>query len=519
MQISDVIQQIQTYLDVLSGAERFQALAYIVAALLFILALAGLSKQKSARSGNHAGIVGMTIALVATIIVVVIASIAPNLGSAGGFEALYTLASALEEGMPQAWITIGLILLALLIGAVIGIVKAKRVKMTEMPELVALLHSFVGAAAVLVGIGSFLTTPGDGTYDGAFHMGEVGLAVFIGAVTFMGSIIANLKLSARISGKPLMLPARNALNLGMVIVCVICIGWFIATQGVDQGTLPLIILTVVSLVLGAHLVLAIGGGDMPVVISMLNSYSGWAAAMAGFTLGNDLLIIAGALVGSSGAYLSYIMCKGMNRSFVSVILGGFGSDGAAVSSSKTPAGLDGSHVHTEVSPEQVAELLKDAKSVVVSPGYGMAVAQAQFPVAELTRKLIERGVDVKFAIHPVAGRMPGHMNVLLAEAKVPYDHVYEMDEVNDDFSDVDVVLVIGANDTVNPSAETDQDSPIAGMPVMRVWDAGKVIVSKRSIGNAGYAGVENPLFYNDNTDMLLGDAKDSVEAVIRALDS
>lgn len=519
MQISDAIQQIQTYLGVLSGAERFQALAYITAALLFILALAGLSKQRSARSGNLAGIVGMTIALVATIVVVVAASIAPNLGSTGGFEALYALANALEEGMSQAWITIGLILLALLIGAVIGIVKAKRVKMTEMPELVALLHSFVGAAAVLVGIGSFLTTPGDGTYDGAFHMGEAGLAVFIGAVTFTGSIIANLKLSARISGKPLMLPVRNALNLGMVIVCVICIGWFIATQGIDQGALPLIILTVISLVLGAHLVLAIGGGDMPVVISMLNSYSGWAAAMAGFTLGNDLLIIAGALVGSSGAYLSYIMCKGMNRSFVSVILGGFGSDGAAVSSSKTPAGLDGSHVHTEVSPEQVAELLKDAKSVVVSPGYGMAVAQAQFPVAELTRKLIERGIDVKFAIHPVAGRMPGHMNVLLAEAKVPYDHVYEMDEVNDDFGDVDVVLVIGANDTVNPSAETDQNSPIAGMPVMRVWDAGKVIVSKRSIGNVGYAGVENPLFYNDNTDMLLGDAKDSVEAVIRALDS
>ena len=513
-----IIQQIQAYFDLLSGAERFQALAYIAAALLFILALAGLSKQKSARNGNLAGIVGMTVALVATIVVVVIASVAPNLGSSSGFEALYALADALEEGTSRPWITIGLILLAILIGAVIGIFKAKRVKMTAMPELVALLHSFVGAAAVLVGISSFLTTPGDGTYEGAFHMGEVGLAVFIGAVTFTGSIIANLKLSARISGKPLTLPGRNVLNLVMVIVCIVCIGWFVSTQGLDQGIAPLVIITVISLVLGAHLVLAIGGGDMPVVISMLNSYSGWAAAMAGFTLGNDLLIIAGALVGSSGAYLSYIMCRGMNRSFVSVILGGFGSDGA-VSSSATQTALSGDQTHTEVSPQEVADMLKNAKSVVVSPGYGMAVAQAQFPVAELTRKLIDRGVDVKFAIHPVAGRMPGHMNVLLAEAKVPYDHVYEMDEVNDDFGDVDVVLVIGANDTVNPSAETDQNSPIAGMPVMRVWDANKVIVSKRSIGNAGYAGVENPLFYNDNTDMLLGDARDSVEAVIAALDA
>lgn len=471
---------------------RSQSLAYIIAALLFILALAGLSKQKSAMRGNVLGIIGMAVALA---IVVVATTV---------------------EGQQVPLVTIGFILVAVLIGAAIGVWKALRVQMTAMPELVALLHSFVGAAAVLVGINSFLMTPGDGTYDGAFHMGEVGLAVFIGAVTFTGSIIANLKLSARISGKPLMLPARNLLNLIMVIVCVVCIGWFVATQGLDQGILPLVILTVVSLVLGAHLVLAIGGGDMPVVISMLNSYSGWAAAMAGFTLGNDLLIITGALVGSSGAYLSYIMCQGMNRSFVSVILGGFGSDGVkAASSSHTDALAP--HEHTEVTPEQVAEMLKQAKHVVVSPGYGMAVAQAQFPVAELTRKLIERGVDVKFAIHPVAGRMPGHMNVLLAEAKVPYDHVYEMDEVNDDFGNVDVVLVIGANDTVNPSAETDADSPIAGMPVMRVWDADKVIVSKRSIGNAGYAGVENPLFYNSNTDMLLGDAKDSVEAIIAAL--
>ena len=423
--------------------------------------------------GNVLGIIGMVVALAIVIVATTI------------------------EGFQFPAYTVGLIIVAMLIGAAIGVWKARRVQMTAMPELVALLHSFVGAAAVLVGINSFLMTPGDGSYDGAFHMGEVGIAVFIGAVTFTGSIIANLKLSARISGKPLTLPGRNLLNLIMVIVCVVCIGWFVATEGIAAGTLPLVILTVISLILGAHLVLAIGGGDMPVVISMLNSYSGWAAAMAGFTLGNDLLIITGALVGSSGAYLSYIMCQGMNRSFVSVILGGFGSDGA-VSSSSQASSLEG-RTHTEVSPEQVADMLKVAKRVVVSPGYGMAVAQAQFPVAELTRKLIEQGVDVKFAIHPVAGRMPGHMNVLLAEAKVPYDNVYEMD------------------DTVNPSAATDANSPIAGMPVMHVWDAKKVIVSKRSIGNAGYAGVENPLFYNENTDMLLGDAKDSVEAVIKAL--
>lgn len=471
---------------------RSESLAYIAAALLFILALASLSKQKSAMRGNVFGIIGMVAALVIVIV------------------------AATVEGVQMPLVTLGFIIVAVLIGAAIGVWKALRVQMTAMPELVALLHSFVGASAVLVGINSFLMTPGDGTYEGAFHMGEVGLAVFIGAITLTGSIIANLKLSARISGKPLTLPGRNIINLIMLIVCLVCIGWFVATQGVDQGFVPLAILTIVSLVLGAHLVLAIGGGDMPVVISMLNSYSGWAAAMAGFTLGNDLLIITGALVGSSGAYLSYIMCQGMNRSFISVILGGFGSDGAASGSSSTVSHT-GDLSHTEVTPADVAERLKNAKHVVISPGYGMAVAQAQFPVAELTRKLIDRGVDVKFAIHPVAGRMPGHMNVLLAEAKVPYDNVYEMDEVNDDFGNVDVVLVIGANDTVNPSAETDESSPIAGMPVMRVWEADNVIVSKRSIGNAGYAGVENPLFYNDNTDMLLGDAKDSVEAIIQNL--
>lgn len=469
--------------------ESFQSLAYIGAALLFILALAGLSKQKSAAKGNTFGIIGMFVALLATIIV------------------------ALAFNWEGALIALGLMILALLIGGSFGVWKAKSVQMTEMPELVAMLHSFVGAAAVLVGFNSFLMTPGAETAENAFHLGEVGLAVFIGAVTLTGSIVAYLKLSAKISGKPVTLPGRNGINAAMIIISICLIAWLINTRGVEAGLVPLCILTVISLILGAHLVLAIGGGDMPVVVSMLNSYSGWAAAMAGFTLGNDLLIITGALVGSSGAFLSYIMCQGMNRSFISVILGGFGGDGATASSGEAKD----YGTHTEATPEEVAEMLKDAKSVVITPGYGMAVAQAQFPVADLTKKLIDRGVDVKFAIHPVAGRMPGHMNVLLAEAKVPYDNVFEMDEINDDFGDVDVVLVIGANDTVNPSAETEPDSPIAGMPVLRVWDADKVIVSKRSMGNAGYSGVQNPLFFNDNTDMMLGDAKQSVEAIIAAL--
>ncbi|MEI3377851.1 MAG: NAD(P)(+) transhydrogenase (Re/Si-specific) subunit beta [Coriobacteriales bacterium] len=474
---------------ILDGFTRFQSVAYILAALLFILALAGLSKQKSAKMGNNWGILGMIIALVATLSIGVVAY------------------------AHDPMLAIGLMIGAIVVGGAIGIFKAVRVKMTAMPELVAMLHSFVGAAAVLVGINSFLADPGNGTYDNAFHMGEVGLAVFIGAVTLTGSIVAWLKLSAKISGKPLTIPGRNAVNLVMVLACIAMIAWFVNTRGVEGGTVPLAVLTVVSLVLGAHLVLAIGGGDMPVVVSMLNSYSGWAAAMAGFTLGNDLLIITGSLVGSSGAFLSNIMCKGMNRSFVSVILGGFGGDAPK----KGGAAEHDYGTHTEVTPAEVAELLRESKRVVVTPGYGMAVAQAQFPVADLTRKLIDMGVEVQFGIHPVAGRMPGHMNVLLAEAKVPYESVFEMDEINDEFGDVDVALVIGANDTVNPAAETEPDSPIAGMPVLRVWDAGKVIVSKRSMGNAGYAGVQNPLFFNDNTDMLLGDAKDSVEAIIAAL--
>ncbi len=469
--------------DVLDALSRFESLAWIAAALLFILALAGLSQQATALRGNKFGVAGMAFALVGTIILVI------------------------AQDDRGAVLALLLMLVAIAVGAVIGVHKAKNVQMTEMPQLVAELHSFVGLAAVLVGYESFLTEPGLAGANG-FHMGEVGLAVFIGAVTFTGSIIAYLKLSAKISGKPLCLPGRNWLNLAMVVASIALIAWLVNTNGVQEGLIPLVILTVISLVLGLHLVAAIGGGDMPVVVSMLNSYSGWAAAMAGFTLNNDLLIIAGALVGSSGAYLSYIMCKGMNRSFVSVILGGFGTDTSASSAVTYEHGA-----HVETTAKRVADLLMDAKKVVITPGFGMAVAQAQFPVAELTRKLTARGVDVKFGIHPVAGRMPGHMNVLLAEAKVPYDNVYELDEINDEFGDVDVVLVIGANDTVNPSAETDPNSPIAGMPVLRVWEAKKVIVFKRSMGNHGYSGVENPLFFNENTRMLLGDAKQSVEAI------
>ena len=474
-------------------ATRFQTLAYLVAALLFILALAGLSKQSTARRGNTLGAAGMALALIATVALALL--------GAG--------TQALAAGLAIA--------VALVAGAVVGMWKARTIGMTQMPELVAMLHSFVGAAAVLVGFNSFLAEPGgalESANANAYHLGEVGLAVFIGAVTLTGSIVAYLKLSGKISGKPACLPRRNTINLALVFAGVAMIVWLICTKGVSAGLVPLAILTVLALVLGVHLVAAIGGGDMPVVVSMLNSYSGWAAAMAGFTLGNDLLIITGALVGSSGAYLSYIMCKGMNRSFASVILGGYGDTGAK------PADPAKSHelgAYTQVTPEEVAGILREAKSIVIAPGYGMAVAQAQFPVAELARKLIAVGKDVKFAVHPVAGRMPGHMNVLLAEAKVPYDAVYEMDEVNDDFANVDVVLVIGANDTVNPSAETDAASPIAGMPVLRVWEAGQVIACKRSMGNAGYAGVANPLFYNDNTAMLLGDAKACIEAVVAAL--
>ena len=448
--------------------------AYLVAAILFILSLAGLSRHESAKLGNTYGMVGMAIALVATLWVA---------GQSAG---------ALQ------WVLIGV---AMAIGATIGISLARRVEMTGMPELIAMLHSFVGLAAVLVGFNSYL----DGNRDGV-HLVEVFLGVFIGAVTFTGSIVAFLKLSAKISSRPLMLPARHWLNLAAVLVSVGLMAWFVTAPALT----PLIVMTAIALAFGWHLVASIGGGDMPVVISMLNSYSGWAAAAAGFMLSNDLLIVTGALVGSSGAYLSYIMCTAMNRSFISVIMGGFGSDGA-VSNTDVDYGD-----YRETNAQDVAEMLTEAHSVVITPGYGMAVAQAQYPVADLTAKLRERGIDVRFGIHPVAGRLPGHMNVLLAEAKVPYDIVLEMDEINPELADVDVVLVIGANDTVNPAAAEDPASPIAGMPVIEVWKSKEVIVFKRSM-NAGYAGVQNPLFFRDNAAMLFGDAKDRVEDIIKAL--
>ncbi|WP_182353962.1 Re/Si-specific NAD(P)(+) transhydrogenase subunit beta [Flaviflexus huanghaiensis] len=467
-------------------AQNIVVLAYLVAALFFINALRGLSAYDTAQSGNTSGAIGMGIALVATIWLAVDSD--PARGVA---------------------LTLILILVALAIGAIVGLRVAKKVEMTEMPQLIALLHSFVGLAAVLVGYNTFITSAGDSGPGHAFHMGEIFLGIFIGAVTFTGSIIAYLKLSAKMKSAALTLPGRNLLNLVAVLVSIGLMVWFMNTATLGEGLVPLIIMTVIALALGLHLVAAIGGGDMPVVVSMLNSYSGWAAAAAGFMLSNDLLIITGALVGSSGAFLSYIMCRAMNRSFISVILGGFGQPTAAAAERDYGT-------HTETAADDVAEMLANAKKVVITPGYGMAVAQAQYPVADMTKRLREAGVDVSFGIHPVAGRLPGHMNVLLAEAKVPYDIVFELDEVNEEFSDVDVVLVIGANDTVNPAAE-EPGSPIEGMPVLKVWEAKNVIVFKRSMGNAGYAGVENPLFFADNTQMLLGDAKASVDAINTSL--
>ena len=469
--------------------------AYIVAGLSFILALAGLSRHETARAGNRFGIIGMTIALAATIL----AATAGTSVSAGRAE----VSTAGSGGFGLA-----LILAAMGIGAVIGLDRAKKVEMTGMPELIAMLHSFVGLAAVLVGWNSSVE---DTPYP-VIHDVEVAIGVFIGAVTFTGSIVAFLKLSARIKSAPLMLPGRNWINLGAIAAFFVLTVVYVVMPADETMArrAVLVLITAVALALGWHLVASIGGGDMPVVVSMLNSYSGWAAAAAGFLLGNDLLIITGALVGSSGAYLSYIMCRAMNRSFISVIAGGFGVEAGTVA-----ADVDYGE-HREITAEGAAAMLTDARSVVITPGYGMAVAQAQYPVADLTRKLRERGIDVKFAIHPVAGRLPGHMNVLLAEAKVPYDIVLEMDEVNDDLKDVDVVLVIGANDTVNPAASEDPTSPIAGMPVVRVWEAANVIVFKRSMAT-GYAGVQNPLFFKENSQMLFGDAKDRVEDIIKAL--
>ena len=468
--------------------------AYIVAALLFILALAGLSKHESARMGNRYGIVGMAIALVITII-----------AATAGVDATGDANDTSGSGLAG----LGLIAAAMAMGAVIGIWRARRVEMTGMPELIALLHSFVGLAAVLVGWNSSYEE--NVPYAG-IHDAEVFIGVFIGAVTFTGSIVAYLKLSAKINSAPMMLPAHNAVNLGIIVVSLGMTAAYVMVPRDDmllrQGLLG--VMTVLALFLGWHLVASIGGGDMPVVVSMLNSYSGWAAAAAGFLLNNDLLIITGALVGSSGAYLSYIMCRAMNRSFISVIAGGFGVETGTVASD-----VDYGE-HREITAEGAAELLSEAHSVIITPGYGMAVAQAQYPVAELTTQLRKKGVDVRFGIHPVAGRLPGHMNVLLAEAKVPYDIVLEMDEINDDFPDTDVVLVIGANDTVNPAAIDEPNSPIAGMPVLTVWESKNVIVFKRSMAT-GYAGVQNPLFFKENTQMLFGDAKDRVEDIIKAL--
>ena len=450
--------------------------AYIVAAVLFIMSLAGLSKQETARKGNYFGIVGMAIALIATIFG--------------------------PESQGTVWI-----ILAMIIGGAIGIFYAKKVEMTEMPELVAMLHSFVGMAAVLVGFNTFLHHQ---PLEGALlniHLVEVFLGVFIGAVTFTGSLVAFAKLRGLVSTSALQLPHRHKLNLVALIVSALLLVWFVKAEG---SMAALILVTLIAFAFGYHLVASIGGADMPVVVSMLNSYSGWAAAAAGFMLANDLLIVTGALVGSSGAILSYIMCKAMNRSFVSVIAGGFGSDGVAASDDEEYG------EHRETTAEEVAELLKDAKSVIITPGYGMAVAQAQYPVHEITDKLRAQGVEVRFGIHPVAGRLPGHMNVLLAEAKVPYDIVLEMDEINDDLSKTDVVLVIGANDTVNPAAMEDPNSPIAGMPVLEVWNASNVIVFKRSM-NTGYAGVQNPLFFKENSQMLFGDAKSSCLSILEHL--
>ena len=452
---------------------------YIAAGLMFILALAGLSKHETAKKGNAFGILGMVLALVAT---------------------NYAIAQP-ADGRSFDWTSAALLYGAIAIGAVIGTWKARRVEMTGMPELIALLHSFVGAAAVLVGFNVHLTA----THTDVLHAVEVVLGIFIGAVTLTGSLVAWGKLNGRIASKPLMLPGRNWINLGMLVAVAGLGWWYVATLSL----IPLLLVTLISLALGCHLVAAIGGADMPVVVSMLNSYSGWAAAFSGFVLDQSVLIITGALVGASGAILSYIMCRAMNRSFVSVIFGGFGDAPVADS------GVAGEH--REVSTAEVAKLLTEARSVVIAPGYGMAVAQAQYPVAELTARLREQGVNVRFAIHPVAGRLPGHMNVLLAEAKVPYDIVLEMDEINDDFADTDVVLVIGANDTVNPAAN-EPGSPISGMPVLKVWEAGQVVVFKRSM-NAGYAGVQNPLFFKENSVMCFGDAKVTVQTILNDMRS
>ncbi len=456
--------------------------AYLLAAVFFILSLKGLSSHETAKAGNYYGMAGMAIAIIATIA---------------------------DPSVTRYWLLIP----AIAIGAYVGVQKARAVEMTEMPQLIALLHSFVGLAAVLISWAGYLD-PKAITLSGAaqtIHLVEIYLGIFIGAVTLTGSLIAWGKLNGNISGKPLTLPFRHGLNAIALLICAAMLYYFIQHPHAGVSTFFLVLMTVIALAIGLHLVAAIGGADMPVVVSMLNSYSGWAAAATGFMLGNDLLIVVGALVGSSGAILSYIMCKGMNRSFISVIMGGFGTDSTSTSTSSE---IEGTAI--EVFAPEVADELDSAKSVIIVPGFGMAVAHAQQAVKELTEQLQSRGCKVRFGIHPVAGRLPGHMNVLLAEANVPYDIVLEMDEINDDFTSTDVVMVIGANDTVNPDAMEKPDSPIAGMPVLKVWEANTVIVLKRSLAS-GYAGVENPLFFRDNTRMLFGDAKESLQQILKEM--
>ncbi|KAA0997515.1 Re/Si-specific NAD(P)(+) transhydrogenase subunit beta [Paraburkholderia panacisoli] len=462
------------------------SVSYIGAAILFILSLGGLATPETARRGNLLGMIGMVIAVLATVL-------GPRVSAAG----------------------IPYVVAALVVGGAVGLFAAKKVQMTQMPELVALMHSLVGLAACLVGFASYIDTSVQFTgAEKSIHEVEIYVGILIGAVTFAGSVIAFGKLSGKIGGRPLLLPARHWLNLAALLVVIVFGRAFLHAENIQAGMTPLVVMTVVSLLFGVHMVMAIGGADMPVVVSMLNSYSGWAAAATGFMLSNDLLIVIGALVGSSGAILSYIMCRAMNRNFISVIAGGFGTGSgvpAAAGGGAQPAGEV-----VAVSSAETAELLRDAKSVIIVPGYGMAVAQAQHTVYELTRLLREKGVDVRFAIHPVAGRMPGHMNVLLAEAKVPYNIVMEMDEINADFPEADVSMVIGANDIVNPAAQEDPASPIAGMPVLEVWKAKTSIVMKRSMAS-GYAGVDNPLFYKDNNRMLFGDAKTMLSEIFGVL--
>ena len=470
-------------------SQSLATVAYIGAAILFILSLGGLSNPETSRRGNLFGMLGMALAVSATVF-------GPRVSPAG-----------------MAWI-VG----ALVVGGGIGLYAAKVVKMTQMPELVALMHSLVGLAACLVGFASYVDTSIqlEGV-EKTIHEVEIYIGILIGAVTFSGSLIAFGKLNGKIGGKPLLLPGRHWLNLAALLVVIYFGREFLAAPDVESGMVPLMVMTAIALLFGIHMVMAIGGADMPGVVSMLNSSSGWAAAATGFMLSNDLLIVTGALVGSSGAILSYIMCQAMNRNFISVIAGGFGS-GAGTPAKKGDAAAEPQGEVVPVGSADTAELLREAKSVIIVPGYGMAVAQAQHTVYEITKTLRDKGVNVRFGIHPVAGRMPGHMNVLLAEAKVPYDIVMEMDEINDDFPDTDVVMVIGANDIVNPSALEDPSSPIAGMPVLEVWKARTSIVMKRSMAS-GYAGVDNPLFYKENNRMLFGDAKKMLDEVLVALKS